>query len=843
MSFFKKSLVAFVVVGLVVGTFFIPINGNVLAKSSIVISSGAIPTPHPAPIPAPIASPAISISSIHVSGISLKLPTNFIKHNLTSALSLTVTGITFSGKTYDGTDTATFDASGAQLVGVVPPDVVTLNTAGATATFSDKNVGVGKTVTISGLTLGGADAGNYSLTQPTGTADITTLPITVTAVTDSKTYDGTPSSSGIPTITLGSLAAGDSATWTQTLDTATEGTNKTLTSTGTVNDGNGGNNYSITFNTNSTGVISQATPTISWSNPSDITYGTALSAAQLDATASVPGTFAYTPALGTVLNAGVNQTLSVVFTPTDVTDYTTASANVLINVLAEPITITVNVGQTKVYGTSDPAFTYISSDPLVVFTGALNRVAGENVGIYTIDQGTLNASANYAITFVPANFSVTKRPITVTASTDTKIYDGTTSSSAVPTIILGSLAGTDTVVWTETFNDKTVGVNKPLTPAGIVNDGNGGNNYMVTFVPNNTGIITPAVLTVSATGINKVYDGTVNATVNLSDNRIAGDVLTTGYGAASFLDKNVGVGKTVNVTGITVVGADAGNYTFNNTAVTVANITVLPITVTAVTDTKVYDTTTHSSAIPAIVPSLVGIDTPNFIETFNTPTAGMGKILTPSGSVNDGNGGNNYLVTFVADNTGVINQATPIITWANPFDIEWSVFLSATQLNATASVPGIFTYTPALGAFLNIGNNQTLSVSFMPTDAIDYTIANKSVLINILNPLTGSGSPTSGGGSTQTQIQTASVLIPASAVKGKVLGAETFHFTLRLKRGSTGNEVLELQKFLNVAGYNCGTPDGKFGFKTKLEVIKFQVANKLKADGIVGISTRAVLNK
>ena len=55
--------------------------------------------------------------------------------------------------------------------------------------------------------------------------------------------------------------------------------------------------------------VNMATPTITWAAPAVITYGTALSATQLDATASVPGTFAYTPALGTVLTAGT-QTLS-----------------------------------------------------------------------------------------------------------------------------------------------------------------------------------------------------------------------------------------------------------------------------------------------------------------------------------------------------------------------------------------------------------------------------------------------------------------------------------------------------------------------------------------------------
>ncbi|MGP0063460.1 MAG: cadherin repeat domain-containing protein, partial [Isosphaeraceae bacterium] len=71
-----------------------------------------------------------------------------------------------------------------------------------------------------------------------------------------------------------------------------------------------------------------------WANPAGLVYGTALSVAQLDATASVPGTFTYTPPAGIVLAEGNDQTLSVAFTPTDSTDYTAASAKVTIDVSA-----------------------------------------------------------------------------------------------------------------------------------------------------------------------------------------------------------------------------------------------------------------------------------------------------------------------------------------------------------------------------------------------------------------------------------------------------------------------------------------------------------------------------
>jgi hypothetical protein len=84
---------------------------------------------------------------------------------------LTVSGITASSKPYDGNTAATLNVSAAALVGVVPNDTVTLSTAGATGTFASSAVG-SWTVTISGLTISGADAGNYSLTQPSTTASI-----------------------------------------------------------------------------------------------------------------------------------------------------------------------------------------------------------------------------------------------------------------------------------------------------------------------------------------------------------------------------------------------------------------------------------------------------------------------------------------------------------------------------------------------------------------------------------------------------------------------------------------------------------------------------------------------
>src|SRR5208282_1432199 len=126
---------------------------------------------------------------------------------------------------------------------------------------------------------------------------------------------------------------------------------------------------SVTINVN------QATPSITWANPSSITYGTALSATQLDATASVAGSFIYSPVAGTVLHAGSGQTLSVSFTPTDNTDYTTASGSTTINVGQATPSITWSTPSSITYGTALSA-TQLDASANVVGTFVYTPAAG-----------------------------------------------------------------------------------------------------------------------------------------------------------------------------------------------------------------------------------------------------------------------------------------------------------------------------------------------------------------------------------------------------------------------------------------------------------------------------------
>src|SRR5205085_12583641 len=108
-------------------------------------------------------------------------------------------------------------------------------------------------------------------------------------------------------------------------------------------------NYSTVTKT-VTLIVGQATPVVTWVDPVGITYGTALSSIELSATASVPGSFVYIPAAGSIPAAGTD-TISVTFTPTDTTNYTTATKTVQINVTqAAPVITWANPGSIS-YGT------------------------------------------------------------------------------------------------------------------------------------------------------------------------------------------------------------------------------------------------------------------------------------------------------------------------------------------------------------------------------------------------------------------------------------------------------------------------------------------------------------
>jgi hypothetical protein len=170
-----------------------------------------------------------------------------------AATALTVTNLLALDKVYDGTTNATLDATNAGLVGVINGDDVTLISSNAVGYFADKNVGTNKPVTVIGLTLGGAQATNYELVDPTNiTANITPAGLSVSGVTAAnKVYDGTTVATLTGTAVLsGQVVSSDNVSLVTSNATAffadaNVGTNKPVTVTGYALTGADAGNYTL----------------------------------------------------------------------------------------------------------------------------------------------------------------------------------------------------------------------------------------------------------------------------------------------------------------------------------------------------------------------------------------------------------------------------------------------------------------------------------------------------------------------------------------------------------------------------------------------------------------------
>ncbi len=338
-------------------------------------------------------------------------------------------------------------------------------------------------------------------------------------------------------------------------------------------------------------------------------------------------------------------------------NYTLSYVGADLTITARPITVTAN-DQSKVYGEADPALTYSYSGTLVGtdgFTGTLSRAVGEDVGGYAIEQGDLALSSNYTLSYVGADLTITASPITITANDQSKVY-GEADPALTYQITSGSLAGSDAftgelarqpgeVVGTYAIGQGTLTLNA---------------NYDLTYGGADL-TITTRTLAVTATGVHKVYDGTVDATVSLLDDRMADDELNVTYAAARFDSKDVGTGKTVSVSGISISGADAANYTLQNTAVTTtADITPLAITGSITAADKVYDGTTAATITGYTLEGLFDGDDVTYVggmTVFADENAGTGKQVTATDLSLSGTDAGNYTVNGTAITTANIAKA------------------------------------------------------------------------------------------------------------------------------------------------------------------------------------------
>jgi uncharacterized protein DUF4082/Calx-beta domain-containing protein/Big-like domain-containing protein/purple acid phosphatase-like protein len=181
------------------------------------------------------------------------------------------------------------------------------------------------------------------------------------------------------------------------------------------------------------------TPAIVWPAPGAIVYGTALGATQLNAATSpaVAGTYAYDPPAGTALPAG-DRTLSVRFTPTDTTRYTSADASVSIKVMKAPSTISWSTPAAIAYGTALGVM-QLNATANIAGTFAYSPAAGVVLGP--------GAAQPLAVTFTPsdtANYNGATATVAISVVKRTGIVTVTSSNS--PSLIGAPIVLTATVV-------------------------------------------------------------------------------------------------------------------------------------------------------------------------------------------------------------------------------------------------------------------------------------------------------------------------------------------------------------------------------------------------------------
>jgi subtilisin-like proprotein convertase family protein len=175
----------------------------------------------------------------------------------------------------------------------------------------------------------------------------------------------------------------------------------------------------------------QAAPTLTWTNPADLTYGTPLSDTQLNATATcnatnVPGAFTYTPAAGTLLNAGSNQLLTVIFTPADATDFLAVTSTVTLNLQPAPVDLSLTASANPllhaqaVSFTATLAATGATPDGTVTFYDGLNALGTTNLagGQAIWSTATLNAGTHAIAVAYPgtANFRGATNTLTLSVT-------------------------------------------------------------------------------------------------------------------------------------------------------------------------------------------------------------------------------------------------------------------------------------------------------------------------------------------------------------------------------------------------------------------------------------------
>jgi subtilisin-like proprotein convertase family protein len=380
-------------------------------------------------------------------------------------------------------------------------------------------------------------------------------------------------------------------------------------------------------------ITGTANSSITWANPADTVYGMALSDTQLNAaviynSTNVPGAFVYSPPIGTVLNAGSGQTLSVTFTPTDGNTFLPLTKQVTINVQKAPLTITAQ-NTNKVYGADLPTFTanysgFVNGDTNTSLTtpATLGTIAtsASPVANYPITVSGATAS-NYIITPVNGTLAITPAPLTITAVSTNKVY-----GANLPTFTAtynGFVNGdTNTSLTTPVTLTTSATAASQIGSYGITPTGATASNYTITEV-NGTLSITAAHVTVTANDATKAFGQALPVfTVTYSDFALGQDtnILSSPATATTGATTTSDAGPYV----ISASGAVAPNYTFDyvNGTLTITQALSSSVVASSANPAPTGSSVTLTATLSAVAP---GAGAPNGTVNFRIDGSVIGS--------------------------------------------------------------------------------------------------------------------------------------------------------------------------------------------------------------------------
>jgi filamentous hemagglutinin family protein len=784
-----------------------------------------------------------------------------------------ITGISGLNKQYDGGTSITLNAAAASFTGKIAGD--TLTVASGTGTFSSKTVGTGKTVNITGLTLGGTDAGNYTLSSSTAsaTADITAKVLTISGLTiQNKSYDGTTTATFSGTPSLSGVIGGETVTLSGTANAAfadkNAGTGKTVTVTGLSLSGTDAGNYTLTGSTSTAtaditaAAISAITGITASSKTYDGTTAATLDTGSAGFTGKISGdTLTVAAGSGTFgnKNVGTGKTVSITgltLGGADAGNYTLSSSTASTSADITAATITAITGITaanKTYdgntsaslATSGASFTgKIAGDTLTVAsaTGAFGDKTAANGKTVTITGLSLGGTdaGNYTLASSTASAAadITVKVLTITGvSINNKTYDGTTAATLSGAAGLSGIIGGDDVSAsgsaTATFADKNVGNGKTVDISGLTLSGADAGNYTMSgSTASATANITAAAIT-AITGIsaaNKTYDGTAAASLVTTGasftGKIGGDSLTIASGTGNFADKNAADGKTVNITGLSLGGADAGNYVLSTTtASTTANISKAIITaINGITAfSKTYDGTrsaTLDTSAAAFAGKISGdtLVVASGTGAFADKNAADGKTVSITGLALGGAEAGNYtLFATTASTTANISKtavtAITGITAANKtYDGTTAAALDTSEAIFTGKISGdTLTVAGGTGTFADktAADGKTVSITGLTlggTDAGNYTLSSTigSTTANIAKATVSTITGLTAGNKTYDGTTAATIDSSAAVFNGKISGDT---LTVANGAGSFSDKTAADGKTVFINGLTLGGTD------------------------------------